>query len=431
MTPRALAVLAAVLFPALPPAVALDLRQRSDSASKQFSIYCEDVPLRMRVVSFAEEVKRDVLQMLGEPDGWKAPILIVIEHASGAAAAEPAAKVRLVESLPGFKVQIDVRIGGDLSAVNLQKQIVRAVLLEYAYREVGVKGGTEFREAPWWVVAGCIQLIRQRENGPDSDLFKRLIETNKLPPLAGFLTEKPDELGATVRALDQVLAACLVQLLASQPNGRACLARLVRAWPQSNGDPMALLKKEFPTIASSEATLQKWWTLNLARFAAQDRYQGLSMADTVKQLTPLLSFEIPTGKEGEKKTFVIGDFAQYLKLPASRAALSGRRNEIVALGTRANPMLRPILTDYGQALELLARGKTAGVRERLARIEGNQATVLRRTEDIADYLNWFEATQMGERTHAFDDFLKTATEIEKEDRKRTAPIARYLDEIEK
>ena len=109
----------------------------------------------------------------------------------------------------------------------------------------------------------------------------------------------------------------------------------------------------------------------------------------MKQLTPLLSLEIPTGKEGEKKTFPIGDFAQYLKLPASRAALAGRRNEIVALGTRANPMLRPVLADYGQALALLARGKTSGVRERLTRITmTDQGCMLRAySREIVDAIN--------------------------------------------
>jgi hypothetical protein len=430
MSRRALAVLVVLLCAALLPAGAIDPRQHSDSATKQFSVFCEDVPLRMRVVSFAEEVKRDVLQLLGEGDAWRAPIVIAIQRGSTSRPGEPAAQVRLIESMPGFKVQIDVRIGDDPTAVNLQKQIVRAVLLEYAYREAGVKGGTEFREAPWWVVEGAIQIIRQRETGANSDLFKRLIETNKLPPLESFLTEKPDELGVTARAVDQALAACLLQLLASQPGGKASLARLVRAWPQSDGDPAALLRKAFPALAADEATLQKWWTLGLARFAAADRYKGLNAAETEKELEPLLSIEIPAGKPGEKKTFALGDFAQFIKLPASRAVLAERHTLIIALSARAHALHRPVLTDYEQVFSLLARRKTGGVRERLARIEEYRATVLRRTGEIADYLNWFEGTQMGVRSHAFDGYLKTANEISEQERKPSDAISRYLDAFE-
>ena len=429
MIRRALVVLA-VLLAALLPAGAIDLQQHSDSASKQFSVFCEDVRLRMRVVSFAEEVKRDVLQLLGERDSWKTPIVIAIERASTARPGEPAAQVRLIESLRGFKVQIDVRIGEDPSAVNLQKQIVRAVLLEYAYREVGVKGGTTFREAPWWVIEGAIQLIQQRETGVNSDLFKRLIETNKLPPLEDLLTEKPDELGVTARAVDQALAACLLQLLTSQPGGRAALARLVRDWPQSNGDPVALLRKAFPTVAGDAATLQKWWTLGLARFAVADRYKGLTAEETEKELAPLLSLEISAGKGGNKKTFALVDFEQFIKLPASRPLLAERHLLVIALSTRAHALYRPVLADYEKVFALLARGKSGGIRERLARIEEYRASVLRRSGEIADYLNWFEGTQMGAQSHAFDGYLKTAHEISEQERKRTTPISRYLDALE-
>ena len=427
MSRRALAVLVALLLaPRL--AGAVDLRQHSDW--KQFSVYCEDLPLRMRVVSLAGEVQREVMQLLGEGDGWKAPIVIVIERASAAQPGERAANVRLLESLPGFKVQIDVRVGDDPAAVNLQRQIVRAVLLEYAYRESGVKGGTAFRESPWWVIEGAIQLARQRETGANTDLFKRLVETNKLPPLAGFLAGNPDELGATARAMDQTLAAALLQLLASQPNGRTCLARMVREWPQSKGDSVALLRKHFPTLAADEPTLQKWWTLNLARLAAADRYRGLSVDETEKALAPLLTMEISTGKDGGKKTFVIDDFAQYLKLPASRAVLAERQASIIALSARANALCRPVIEDYAQAFALLARGKTGGVRERLARIGQYRTSVLRRTAEIADYLNWYEGTQLGGRSNAFDSYLKTANEISEQEQKRRDPIARYLDDIE-
>lgn len=427
---RALAAAAMLLGPAFPVA-AIDLREHSDSASGQFSIFCEDKVLRMRVVSFVEEVKREVLQFLGERDGWKAPIVITLEPAAAGAAAGPAATVRLVESLPGFKVQIDVRIGRDPAEVHLQRQIVRAVLLEYAYRETGVKGGEEFREAPWWIVDGCTELARQRENGPNSNLFRRLLETNKLPPLENFLLEKPDELGVTVRTLDRALAACLVQLLATQPGGRAGLARIVRAWPESNGDPMALLKKEFPVLAKDEATLQKWWTLGLARFAAADRYQGLSIEETALQLAPLFSLELPTGKGTGKKTFAVADFAHYLKLPASRAALAGHHTKLLTLSTRANALLRPVLVDYERVLALLMQGKTKGLAERLAQIEKDRAFVVQRTRDIADYMNWYEATQMGGNSRAFDAYIKAANEISEQDRKRRDPIARYLDELEK
>ena len=56
---------------------------------------------------------------------------------------------------------------------------------------------------------------------------------------------------------------------------------------------------------------------------------------------------------------------------------------------------------------------------------------LRRATDIADYMNWFEATQMKTRSGAFDNYLKTAAEISEQERKQKGLVGRYLDEIEK
>ena len=161
------------------------------------------------------------------------------------------------------------------------KQIVRAVFLEFAYREQPpIQAGQRYLEAPWWLVDGAIQVFRRRDQGLDTELFRRLVETNKLPPIEQFITAKKVPLGATAETIDSACALGLVQLLLDQPSGRANLSRLVRHWPDIGGDPLAALKKEFPGLKASSTSLQKWWTLNLARFAAADRYHGLTIEDT-------------------------------------------------------------------------------------------------------------------------------------------------------
>jgi hypothetical protein len=421
---------AAGLFLALTAARAVDPRQRSDSVSQQFSIYCDDVRLRHRVVSFVEEVKTDVLQLIAAPDRWKAPIVVTIQKATIANPGPPAV-VQLVETPAGPKIAIDVRIGDDPAAVNLQKQIVRAVLLEYMYRNTPIRGGMPVVESPWWVIEGAIQIARTRDVGIESDLYKTLIETNKLPPIEEVLAEKSGDIGATAGKFDQALALCLVQLLIDQPGGRESLGRLVREWPHSNRDSAALIRKEFPGLALKQETLQKWWTLNLARFSAMDRYTGMTAEQTEKQLIPLLQIEAPPDKKSPKKTFAVGEFEQYLKRPGIRPVLIERHAAIIALGSRANALYRPVIADYEAVFASLSKGNKRGVRERLAAGEHTRALVIRRTADIADYLNWFEATQMGLRSDTFDSYLKTANEISTQNQRRAGPIGEYLDELEK
>jgi hypothetical protein len=230
--------------------------------------------------------------------------------------------------------------------------------------------------------------------------------------------------------VDRALAMGLLQMLIEQPEGHTSLGHLVRDWPQSNGDPMALLAKEFPAVASRPQTLQKWWTVNLARFAAVDRYQGLTVAETDKALAPLLQMEFVINKKGDKMTFGIGEYAQFMKLHSSRATVGVRHTEIVALSARANPLMRPVMVDYEEIFALLSRGKTHGLRDRLSKAEDYRTFVLKRTTAIADYLNWFEATQMKTRSGAFDNYLKTATELSEQDRQQKNAIGRYLDQLE-
>jgi hypothetical protein len=425
---RVLLGLAALML-AGAPAGAFDLRQRSESAGKQFIVFSEDVRLRQSVASFADDVRHDVLQLLGESNLWKAPIVITLARPTTQELSEPPVRLRLVETQQSFKIEFTIKIGDDPAAVNLRQQLLRAVLLEYSYRETGVTSGTVV-EPPWWIIEGLMEMNRRRDAGVDSELFRRLVQTNMLPPIEHFLLEKPEELGPTALAVDRALAMALLQLLIEQPGGRENLARFVRHWPQSNGDPAALLATEFPVVAARQQTLQKWWTLNLAHLAAADRYEAMTAEETDKALAPLLQLEITINKAGEKKSFAIGEFDQYLRLPASRAALAGRQAELVALGTRANALLRPVVADYGEIFAQLARGKSRGVRTRLAKTEEYRQLVLQRTTEIADYLNWFEATQMGVRSNAFDNYLKTANELSEQERKQKSPIALYLDELE-
>ncbi len=410
-------------------APAIDLRQRSESRTKQFVVYSEDVRLRQRVASFAEEMKSLVLQLLNEGDLWRAPVVITLERAK-TGEVEPPARVRFAQTDPGFKIEIQVKIGEDPQAVNLQKLLLRAVLIEYAYREKGITAGETIVEPPWWVLEGLIEMAGRRGDSPDGGVFRRLVETNRLPPIDNFLRDKPDELGPTALAVDRALAMSLLQLLIEQPGGREGIARLLRDWPQSNGDPVALLTRNFPALGQGP-TLQKWWTLSLARFAAVDRFQGLTTEETDRELAPLLELELVINKAGEKKKFALSEFDQYLKIPASRALLEARHSEVIALSTRASALYRPVVVDYEEIFALLTRRKTRGLKTRLAQVEEGRRFVLKRAADIADYLNWFEATQMQTRSNAFDNYLKTAAELSEQEQKNKGPMGRYLDELEK
>ena len=431
MNSRHLLVVAAFAAVARVDAAPPDPAARSVSRYRQFVIYCPNDVLRRQAASLVEEVKTDVLELLGESDGrWKIPVVISLTPPAGRP--RPPVILQMIATPEGAKIEIDAEIGSDLAAVNLRKQIVRALLLEFAYRDrATVRGGEEYLEAPWWLIDGAIEIFRRRDIGVDSDLFRRLVENNKMPPIEQFLGLRAGGLGTTAEAIDSACAMGLVQLLIQQPNGRANLARLVRHWPDTGREPMAALAKDFPGLSDGGASLQKWWTLNLAHFAAADRYRGLSLEETDRQISALLEVELVTDKKGTKKKFAIGEYATFMKLPGAQAAMTARKKSVIALAVQASALLRPVLSDYDEIFTYLARGKTPRFTERLEELERYRATVLHRMDQIADYLNWYEATQFGTRTHAFDSYLKAANELSRNEARRSEPIARYLDLLEK
>jgi hypothetical protein len=419
----------ALLLALSAPAQAIDLSQRSISSTKQFTVYSTDVALRGRVASFAEELKGVFLTLLGQSDHWKYPILLTLERA--ASEHETPVRVQYIQYEAGLKLQIDVRIGADPSQVNLQKYLLQALCVEYAYRDRPevTKPGACFQEAPWWFIEGTLQLYHSRQTGIETDLFKRLVDLNHVPALAQFLAQTPDTTaGSALAAVDQGCAFCLVQLLADQPSGHENLAGFLRHLPEPAPDPVQALVRDFPGLAAEGTTPQKWWTLNLARFSAADRYKGLSPEETDAELALLLQFDIPVPKSTEKRSFGIADFEQYLKLPASREVLAEKGAQLVGLGTRANALYRGIVANYEDIFALLARGKTHGVKDRLTRIATYRETVLRRGSDIADYLNWYEATQMDSGTEVFQGYIKAANDFSAPAPKYD-PVSRYLDEI--
>src|SRR6266446_7550 len=121
-----------LLLAAASPAV--NLKNRSVSSSGQFVIYCDDREIRARVVSFVEDARSDVLRILHEGDDWKFPIVVSLEPASAEPAAQPV-KISVGKAVAGPKVDVAVRIGDDPAKVFLQRHIVRALLLELAYRD--------------------------------------------------------------------------------------------------------------------------------------------------------------------------------------------------------------------------------------------------------------------------------------------------------
>jgi inorganic pyrophosphatase len=80
--------------------------------------------------------------------------------------------------------------------------------------------------------------------------------------------------------------------------------------------------------------------------------------------------------------------------------------------------------------QLIARGKPGKIDPRLERVASYRQVVERQRNEIDDYLNWYEATQVKKVSGAFRQLLETAKATDEAQPRRRDPISVYLDSIE-
>jgi hypothetical protein len=220
----------------------------------------------------------------------------------------------------------------------------------------------------------------------------------------------------------------LVQLLVDLPDGRTGLATYIRNLANKTPDTVADLMKQFPALGGSDQSLEKRWLLTMARFSTADRYAGLSIEETEKRIAALTALQLPVGKTTQ--SFRLDQFNEFLKIRESRSALAQMGGGLLALQTTANPLFRRVVFEYQKIAMELADGRTHGIQDRLNTAAKYRASLLGRMNDIADYLNWFEATQTTARSDAFAGYFKAAGEMSAVAPKRHDPISQYLNSVE-
>jgi len=401
------------------------LPDQSVSSSRQFTVVCEQRDARIRTTTYCEEIKSAFLNVLGMEDLWKFPIVVSIRNSPGPV--RPAASVRMFEADVGLKIDVDINLAGDLSGVHLGQELLRALILEMAYREHGaMRQGAEYADAPSWLVEGMARYLETRDSGADASVYRSLIESNRLPSFADFLAETPAGMDSTSLDLYDACALSLVQLLIDLPDGRVRLASYIRALP-AGGDAASGLIRGFPMLGSSTDGLEKWWTLGIARLSASDRYEGLSAEETEQRLATALVLKMGnTGNGVDTKDFRLEDFKAFMKNPRRRSAIFQMNEKLVRLSTQANALFRPVIAEYQQVALDLLRGKTKDVPGRLEALSTYREMIATRMTEIGDYLNWFEATQMHTSSNSFDGYVKTANELSAPPAGRDDAISRYM-----
>jgi hypothetical protein len=418
---RAIVILLSIVvsFQSLPAATLA----RSMSPSRQFIIYGANARLRGAVSELAEQTKANLLALLRQPDGWKTPIVVNLQSAQANLPEIPPAALRFSQTGFGLKLQFDLTIGENIDATLVERELLRAILLEMIYRsEPDVAPGTAFVEPPDWLLEGVLALTPGRDRGP---LVEALLVSVKRMSLAKFLQQRPALVDSPGRLLYRAYSLSLVQLLAGGIDGHSRLARYIHNLSRASNDPLADLKAQFPLLGEDA---EKTWRSAVARLGDAQSYQLLTFAESEQRLNELLRVKtLDAGKS--PKQAQLSELAQRKPSVAEKMALNELSQNLVLFTIQANPVMRPIVREYQQIAALLARGKRKRIIERLARLQMTHTKLVARMSDVDDYMNWFEATQSNSGSGVFADYLKAAGDSQIRAPRRRDALSVYLDSL--
>ncbi len=404
--------------------------ERSVSASGQFYVYGSDAEARSLLASTAESLRRGVVRLLAmRGESHAHPIVITLSRKEGIDDLRPEAALNLYNTEGGLKLQLDFVFDRRQPKVDLAVEIVRAILLEIAAADLRyLPENTPYALPPDWLAYGVVEWFRVDDSGAPPPVFSGMLEARI--PFHELLSHRYLSLDSTSRQLYRAYGYCLIQLLISQNQGRAGLRKLVKNCPSHPLGGLEMLSNYFPELTESGESLDKWWLLSVAKLAKSGESGALSVRQTEARLASLL--EVPVMEEGKEGQLQLEDYRKIAKLPNRETLLMPVKTRLLQLSGEASPMYFPVLQEYDLVVTQMMAGKTKEIDEHLAKLGMLRELILKRDEEIEDYLNWYEATQPSLQSHSFDGFIETADAgPEKAPVERNDSISLYLDSLER
>lgn len=349
------------------------------------------------------------------PDRWSVPILLSLQQPQTNVPELPFAALNFSQTGAGLKIQLDLLLGKDLLAGGLQREILRALILELSYRAYSsLSAGEPYSAPPDWLVDGILNFNSERDAVGYLTLHSL--------PLKNLLNVRPALLDSQSRTIYRAGAAVLVQALVEREP--AALAHYIADLPKAGGDAVTFFQTHFSWLKGEEA--EPWWRSTVARVAAAQSFSLLGFAATSEQFDELRK---TTVAHLEKDSLTLEQAVHSYRAKIDRAAAADLGKRFLILSARAHPLLRPVVAQYQIAAESLARKRRGGLAKRLAESNELRRQLSARMQAVDDFMNWFEATQAKAPSGDFSGYARAAEQSEGIVRRRDA-ISVYLDAME-
>jgi hypothetical protein len=418
VTKRSVACLLSVLAVQALSAAALE---RSVSPSQQFVIYGADDLSRGAISDLAEKTKANLLSLLRRGDEWKTPIVINLQRPQANVPEIAPSALRFSQTGFGLKLQLDLTLAATLDRAAIERELLRAILLEMIYRkEPELAPGTSYVAPPDWLLDGVLAQAPGRDRTP---LIEALAVSEKITPLDEFLDQRPALLDSPARQLYRAYSFALVQSLVDQTDGPRRLARYIENLSHETNNSLSDLQARFPELAGNDAG--SIWKLNIVHLSKN--YQLLTFAETEHELDECLQIS------GNEKFNDASQVRALLQRKISRSeaiSLNHLSQRLFLLAACANPILRPTVQEYQRIAWSIAAGKSKGMAARLARTDELRMKISARMREVDDYMNWCEATKAKTQSGEFADYLSAAERQNEVRPRRHDALSTYLDALE-
>lgn len=424
---RILFLLALLLSPALFARNAPNAPPRSVSSSRQFVVYGEDARRRGALCHLAERRKRDLLRLLGLGNDWQSPIVLDAQTPWAARPGEETARLLVNQTEAGLKFQLALRVDAESDPAEIEREILRALLLEKMHRgQASLAPGSALVQPPDWLLEGTLALASDRDHALIGQTL-RSAPAGRIWSLAEFLRQARDRLDSPSRRFYRACSGALLLSLAESPQGRERLSRYLADRPDSSPEEMGELQKHFPHLGATREEMEQTWRAALERLAASDRFRLLDVAETERELAAILQVKVPAANG--TIVYALEEYPRFRRDRSARPDLARLTSELVLFSGRASPLHHGVIEEYQRIAARLARGKAPRARQ-LAELRATREQLGRRREEIADYLNWHEATQPTARSETFREYLRVAHRAAAPRPRRRDRISVYLDALE-
>jgi hypothetical protein len=453
------------------------------SSSGQFLAHGLGQADRAVLVTRAEEVREEVSRLLdrqerrgdsGAVRGEPGEVLVIHLWLRGDGAAGVQPRLYRVDGVPKPVLGLMMARAALAESEEFRSQLVRLLLVERMFRSQPAAMGSGGGEVlPTWLEIGVMEALNHVRAGRPSDRFATLFAQGRILGVDGILEARPGELEAAGREVHAVSACCLVMLLLDQPEGPERFRRFLEAVPGRTGSWQNLLVRQFPGLALSRHSLEKWWALQVAALATPDLLEPMTAAETDRLLERALQVRVPsepaeeagavrspvvrwikglmpgrakaadgppatspatppaTPSPATEEMLGLEDLERVAALPRRVEVLRANQAALAALLLRAAPLHRPVIEAYQDLFGQLAQGKTKGLEVRREALAERRRQLLTTAEAVTDLLNWYEATQRRQLSGTFDRYFEWLENPPLPARPPVVdPISRSLDELE-